>query len=381
MKASFKRSALIDALQRVSRFAAKRSTIEALRFTRLEAGGNAAGLLATDQDASCSAAIDDVEVRLAGAVLIDTERAIPILKSLRQSEVSIYQESGRVVIQEGKSVFRLASPDATTFPVSSLKPLESHYQIDYRALASLVNRTHHATDEDSPRYTFSSIQLEFGDEMLTGMASDGRRVAIASAPACKCGDVSSAQHLPPAGALLKALRSLPEGQLRIGIVGNDVVIAAESMECRIRMCEGRMPRLRDAVPRSSDSRFVAMTSDILGLVDRVALLRGTEVYEDTSGKKESLKARGATFAFSPGELEVSYKSEEGDFCDAVPVAFDGKPVSFLANYQFIQQAIRAIADCSEFYLDPNDGKSAITISTTCGGYQTAIMPMAKDLST
>ena len=63
----------------------------------------------------------------------------------------------------------------------------SYYEISARLLRELIRRTVFATDNESSRYALGGVKLEFGDDSVTAIGTDGRRLAKMTGPVTKSG--------------------------------------------------------------------------------------------------------------------------------------------------------------------------------------------------
>ena len=54
-------------------------------------------------------------------------------------------------------------------------------------LRELIRRTVFATDNESSRYALGGVKLEFGDDNITAVGTDGRRLAKMTGPVTKSG--------------------------------------------------------------------------------------------------------------------------------------------------------------------------------------------------
>ena len=116
-----------------------------------------------------------------------------------------------------RSEFKLPAENPQEFPAVAEFNESAYHELSARLLRELIRRTIFATDNESSRYALGGVLLEMGTEKITGVGTDGRRLAKMEVPARAVGGHQSGDSMTivPTKAMQLIERALTDGDAEI----------------------------------------------------------------------------------------------------------------------------------------------------------------------
>ncbi|MHC4202606.1 MAG: DNA polymerase III subunit beta, partial [Planctomycetota bacterium] len=220
MEATFDRSSLYQGVHAVSGALNQRAPRPSLQCIHLEAEAGEVIVSATDLQIAIRYTVTPKKIKKGGMALVHGTRLGALLRELGDDEVKLRVKEGRANVTVGKSSFRLVAQEPEEYPAL---PVFGKASVVLAAedLDTLVRRTAFATAQEQGRYAINGVSVSVADGKIEFAATDGRRLAVASAAAKVKGKVESC-IVPP--KMLSELRRQ----------------AAEAGEVELAVADGRM---------------------------------------------------------------------------------------------------------------------------------------------
>jgi DNA polymerase-3 subunit beta len=246
----------------------------------------------------------------------------------------------------------------------------SYYELSARLFRELIRRTVFATDNESSRYALGGVKLEWQDNLLTAVGTDGRRLAKMEGPAQAVGQPAAFGDVTviPTRAMQLLERALAEdgSEVQLAVRQNDVVVKNPRATISSRLLEGRYPRWRDVFPNRSNSLKLELTVGPVQTAVRQAAIVTSE------------ESRGVDFTFGDGSLVLAGQAAEiGQSRVELPIAYDGKPIGITLDPRFLIDFLKVLDPDKTFTIDLQDSDAA-AVCTTDDGYGYVIMPLARE---
>ncbi|MCL2743812.1 MAG: DNA polymerase III subunit beta, partial [Planctomycetaceae bacterium] len=190
MKITSNRKQFSDSFQIAAAVAAARDVRPILQNVKLTAKKDEVLLQATDTEVGIRVALDFCEVNKAGETILVTKDFRQILQMSISEEISIENVKEKVTISGvgGDESWTYMVQPADEFPDVEEFKGEAYHEISASVLSQLIRRTAYATDPDSHRYALGGVLIEFTDDTITAVATDGRRMSVQDGGAEKFGD-------------------------------------------------------------------------------------------------------------------------------------------------------------------------------------------------
>jgi DNA polymerase-3 subunit beta len=370
MKITCNREKLLSAFQTVAAVAPARSPKPILQSVKLEVADSAATLLATDLEVGIRYDVAGLEVDAPGAAVLPVDRFGSILRESTDATFRIESDHESTTIRGERSQFKLPSQNPQDFPAVAEFAEKSFYEVSSRLFRELIRRTIFATDNESSRYALGGVKLEWKDNLLTAVGTDGRRLAKMEGPAQAVGQPTPFGDVTvvPTRAMHLLERALGEdsSEVQIAVRQNDILVKNPRVTIYSRLLEGRYPRWRDVFPQRANSLKLDLTvGPVYAAVRQAAIVTSEE-------------SRGVDFTFGEGSLVLSGQTAEvGQSRVELPIAYDGKAIAITLDPRFVSDFLKVLEPEKTFTIDLQDSDAA-AVCTTDDGYGYVIMPLARD---
>jgi DNA polymerase-3 subunit beta len=370
MKIICNREKLLHAFQTAAAIAPARSPKPVLQNVKLEVSSAAATLMATDLEVGIRYDVSGIEVEALGAALLPVARFGSILRESSDATFRIESDHDGTTVRGERSQFKLPSENPLDFPAISQFSDASYYEIPARLFRELIRRTVFATDNESSRYALGGVKLEWQNNVLTAVGTDGRRLARMEGPAQAVGEPAPFGEVTvvPTRAMQLLERALSEDstEVQLAVRQNDILVKNPRATIYSRLLEGRYPRWRDVFPRRENSLKLNLTvGPVYAAIRQAAIVTSEE-------------SRGVDFTFGEGTLVLAGQTAEvGQSRVELPISYDGKPISITLDPRFMIDFLKVLEPEKTFTFDLQDSDAA-AVCTTDDGYGYVIMPLARD---
>ena len=370
MKISCNREQLFHAFQTVATVSPSRSTKPILQNVKLEVTQQGAELMATDSEIGIRHAVSGVDVQVPGIAVLSVARFGSILRESTDELLHLEEDPQGITIRGSRSQFQLQSENPAEYPMVQSFCEDHFYEISARLLRELIHRTIFATDNESSRYALGGVKLEFEENLVIAIGTDGRRLAKMEGPL-------SGKSLPadenqitivPARAMQLMEKALSPGdaEVQLAVVGNELLVHTPTVTISARLLEGRFPEWRKVFPESED--YVRLEFPVGPL--QTAIRQAAVVTSEEN--------RGVDFTLGGGMLVLSGRAAEvGQSRVELPIGYDGDELASSLDPRFVLDFLKVLDVERTFTMEMKDADSAVVCSTDDGfGY--VIMPLARD---
>jgi DNA polymerase III subunit beta len=228
MKVTCDREKLLAGFQLAALIAPSRSPKAILQKIKLDTSGERAMLMATDMDVGIRLEPEGIEVSAAGAALLPVSRFNSILRESSDEKLHIEADSQGSVVRGEHSEFKLPAENPDEFPQVATFQEEKFHVIPAKLFRELVRRTLFATDVESSRYALGGVFLEFGEDKITAVGTDGRRLAKMEGPVQAVGSPNLGENttIVPTRSmqLLERVISDDDTEIQLAVRPNDILV-------------------------------------------------------------------------------------------------------------------------------------------------------------
>lgn len=368
MKLTCEREKLLKAFQMVASVVPARSPKAVLQNVKLESKDDQVTLMATDLELGIRVEVQGVELQSPGAVLLPTVSVGKILRESPDEKLHLAMEGSRIRIWGERSEFFLPSENPEEYPELPDFEGETSHQIAARTFREMIRRTVFATDPQSTRYALGGVFIEAGDDQITAVATDGRRLALQSGPAKLGSGPAPGNTIIPTRTmqLLERVLGDNEGDILLVIRENDVQVKSQRTLVESRLVEGRFPRWRDVFPRTEPRMTVDLSvGPFLSAVRQSAIVT-------------SEHHRGVDFTFGDGKVVLLAEGAEyGEARVEMPVAYDGQQVQITLDPRFLIDFLAVLEPEKTFTMCIRTPESPVVCNTD-DGYRYLLMPLTRN---
>ncbi len=305
-----------------------------------------------------------------GSAILPLARFGSILRESSDEMLRLEADGQSTLVRGERSEFKLPSENPQEFPTVADFNEKGFHELSARLLRELIKRTIFATDNESSRYALGGVLLEFDGDKVTGVGTDGRRLAKMEVPGHAVGGHSSGDSMTivPTKAMQLVERALTDADAEIQLAAraNEILIKSPRATIYSRLVEGRFPKWRDVFPNRTGATKIELTVGPLYSAVRQAAIVTSE------------ESRGVDFSFHAGTLVLSGRAAElGQSRVELPIGYDGPELSITLDPRFVSDFLRVLDPEKVIAIEIKDAESA-AVCTTDDGYGYVIMPLARD---
>ncbi len=348
MKIVCHREGLLSACQLASAAVAVRDVKPVLRNIKAVVDDDRCTLMATDLELGIRLEVRGIKVEEPGDALLPTSRLLAILREATDEELTIEASPDKCVIRGNTNEFEMPGEDVAAFPDVPAFNEEKYHEITAAACKDMIKRTiFAAATEGQVRFgATTGLLWELEDDKAALIATDGRRLAMMTAPAKPHGGHTTKGLLPvvPTKAMSLLERNLtePDETIRISLRPNEVLMKTERAMIYSRLVEGRFPNYKQVIPAKHIHRVPLTVGPFMAAVRQAAIMTDDEskrVRFHFAKKKLTLRAQGAESGQSRVEL---------------PIDYDGKGLEISFDPKFVTDMLRVLEPDTPLTLDMND---------------------------
>ena len=348
MKFSIARDALIKPLNLVAGVVERRQTLPILSNVLLVLEGKTLSLTGTDLEVELVGRVELDAAGVDGEVTVPARKLVDICKSLPEgSTIEFALESGKATVKAGRSRFTLSTLPATDFPAVEGGAGSVALSLDQTLVKQLIDGTAFAMAQQDVRYYLNGLYLEILGGRLRVVATDGHRLALATAPALvEAGDTGV---IIPRKGVLELSRLLDgEAPLELSIGTNHVRAANEQFTFTSKLVDGKFPDYERVIPKNADKSVIGERGELKQAFTRTAILSNE-------------KYRGIRLVIrDSGVIIQAHNPEQEEAEEELEVAYSGEDIEIGFNVNYLLDALGAV-DGEEVTLSVLDSNSSCLI--------------------
>lgn len=348
-------TSLSEAIGKVSKACAVRTTAPIMECIKLSAFGEEVTLLASDGELSIRKSVK-AEIFEEGEVCVPGKLFSDFIGKLSGEEISIATGDKGVEIRYRDAGTFMQSLPAEEFPKIDFTAGENSFTMKQADLKKIIAETTFCCAQDDSRPVLKGCLMEFGDR-LEMTALDGYRLAIASVPIlAKSGEKSI---ICPARTLSEIARMLEKEDEEITLYtqGGMLLVQSEGTTVVSRLYQGEFIRKENVVPSSFATVVTLEKEELIASVERAAIL--------IRGDKNNL----VTLEIGTENVKVSSVSDFGNVAEVVKAQTEGVETAISMNAKYLLDALHTLPEekvvlsfngaVSPFILQNAEGKDSL----------------------
>jgi len=350
------RDSLLNACQIVGIAVPARTTMPVYQNIKAIAETDRLVLMATDLEVGIRYDLRGPAIEEPGEAILPVSRLTSILRESPDSEIRLDADARRSRVNTSVSEYEMPGEDPASFAdITDFTPGEKYYELAAGDLQRMIRRTVFAAARDEGKYAMRGVLWDLEDKKAKLVATDGKRLAVASGPSVLQGtaEKKSHSHLVPPKAMSLLERILADGDaaqpVQVSLRTNDALFRTERAVIYSRLVEGRFPPYRDVIPKKANAKIPLVVNDFLSAVRQAAIMTDDESKRITfhfSPGRLTLEAQGAT----TGRSKVGMKIEE----------YSGPAIDISFDPLYLTEMLRIMDGNETLQLDLVDGqKSAV----------------------
>ncbi len=327
MKVLSEREKLREGLTITTSVIPMKSTRPAVENVYLVASDDALELVGTDLDVAVRYRIEDVKVEEPGTALIPARVAADFVRDLSSETVTLRTKGETFLIEGGDDRCELTTVDPDEYPVVARFADEGWVPIQAGTFTRLVARTSFAAAREAGRYAMHGILTQVEDEELRLVATDGRRLAVATAAIEKDGVAPLKAIVPTKGMqLFCRVMDDPLELVKIHFGESQFGLKTAKAEVFARLIDGEFPRYAAVIPASTENKVEADAQTLgqkLKLVANITSPDTRAVKISVDKGRMTIFGRSAMTGMATAQLQVEFQGKPGDIAFNPDYLLDG----------------------------------------------------------
>lgn len=351
----------------------RKNTIPILSTILIQGRGGEITIIATDLDVSLQT-VCAAEVTGDFACVVQARKFFDIVRSLADAEINMsIGENNWVTITCGASEFHLQGQSRENFPAT---PTIAAFDFGIAAatLHGLITRTAFAITTEESRYALSGslFRLVEGQPMM--VATDGHRLALATANASVAIDPQAAARvgqlsvvIPKKG--LNELAKLTAGEsadVQVSKDDNHLYFKVGARLLTSRMLAGQFPNYEMVIPKANDKVVTLKRETLAQAVKRAGLMADE-------------RSHGVKLELSKDRMELSAQATEvGQSREVVVIEYAGDSLAVGFNYLYVLDFLNNVADTERVTISFKDEQNPVLFTPdgdTSFSSKSVVMPM------
>ena len=230
-------------------------------------------------------------------------------------------------------------------------------------LGALIDKTRFAISKEGTRYYLTGIFLHTVEATLTGVATDGHRLAKVALPAPRGAEGLDGIIIP--AKTVAEIRKLAEDEtpIEVGISPTKIQVAAGSVQLISKLIDGTYPDYQQVIPTGNDTTLIVDRDAFMAAVDRVSIVAA----DRTRAVKINVQAGAVTIQANSPESGTATEHVEGDY--------DGAPMEIGFNARYLIDILRELkGDTARFQLSEATKPTLVSDPTDTSALY-VLMPM------
>jgi len=373
MKFTFDRDAMIKEISIAQEVITNKSPISILSNILLIAENEALIIKATDSTVKFSSTIP-VDIQEEGRTTIFCDKFMSILSSLPSGDINFIQEDVGVTIKPTtkKVVFQLKSQASDKFPESGTSENLPFFEIPSKDFKEMIQQTIFAISDDNKKFFLTGVYFVKKDDVLTMVATDGRRLSCDNKKGLPVPDFNPA--IIPTKILSCILKNAPdEGNIKIAIIEKSIFIKFSNVEFSSVLIDGSYPNFEKVIPDNLSMSFMVNKADLDSALKRTTIMVDKKISK-------------IIFKISSGVLRlISPESDIGTADEEIPCRYEGNDISMSLNFNYVTEPLKVIDSENvvfNFNINETSGDGELNITKAviirgepAGDYIHVVMPM------
>jgi DNA polymerase III subunit beta len=320
---------LLGALQAVAGIVERRHTLPILANVLMRKTGSNVEFVTSDLEiqvrtqAELGGDAGSLSTTVGARKLIDILRMLPA-----EQTVTLTSNQNKLTLQGGKSRFTLQTLPAEDFPlVNEAVDFGPVFSVPQKTLKSLINQVHFAMAVHDIRYYLNGILFVAEGKMLTLVATDGHRLALAQA--MLEAEIPKQEVILPRKTVLELQRLLKDEDTPIDMsfAANQARFSFSGMEFVTKLVEGKFPDYNRVIPKNHRNHVMLGRAPLLASLQRAAILT-------------SDKFKGVRLNIEPGVLRIaSSNAEQEEAKEELEVDYAGDAIEIGFNVTYLMDAL------------------------------------------
>lgn len=365
MKFTVAREVLLKPLQLAAGVVERRQTLPVLANVLVSLNNAELRITGTDLEVEIRGTAQLSDADHPGAITIPARKLLDICRALPEgAAVALVADAEhRVRIQSGRSRFTLATLPAEEFPEVEQNEGRLSFRVSQGALKRILEATSFAMAQQDVRYYLNGMLWEITSGRLRAVATDGHRLALASA-AVEVEPEQKIQAILPRKGVTELSRLLgQDGEVTVTMGANHLSVEGPEYRFTTKLVDGAYPDYERVVPMGGSRALEGERETFRQAFARAAILSNE-------------KYRGVRLEMEPGKLTVAANNPDQESAEEdLAVDYSGERLEVGFNVGYLLDVFNALAGARVRLLLSDANSSVLLTDPSAEHALYVIMPM------
>ena len=327
MELAFSKDELFRSIQILQGVAAGRNTLPILSNVLVRAANDRIEIAATDLEVAIRIVVPGT-IFEEGAITVSARKLGEVVRELPPEEIKFTTtENYRVELACGAGVYKIIGLSDDEFPeIESIRG--DFFTVEAEVLRSMIDKTEFSASTEETRYFLNGLYLHLTPEKSEVVATDGRRLAVASSEALIPAPEEPIGVIVPLKSVREIMRAFEAStEVKISLLDNQIIFADDESTLTSRLIDGEYPKYEQIIPKNHEDRITVNAETLLSATRRVALLANPKTFSirfniqadqiEVSAKAPDLGEAYETVAINSGNGSLEVAFDARFFIDAL----------------------------------------------------------------
>ena len=335
MKLEFKKDALLNGINIVSKAIPSRTTMSILECILIDADASEIKLTGNDMELGIETKVEG-SILERGKIALEAKLFYEIIRKLPDGETPVVITSDNrfnTIIECENAVFNIQGRDGEEFSYLPYIERDQHISLTQFTLKEAIRQTIFSISPNDSNKMMAGELLEVKDDFLKVVSLDGHRISIRKVELKE--NFGNIKVVVPGKTLTevsKILSGETDDDVRIFFTTNHIVFEFEETIVVSRLIEGEYFRIDQMLSSDYETKITVNKRELLSCIDRATLL----VKE---GDKKPI-----IIHITDGSMELKINSQIGSMKEDIDIEKEGKDILIGFNPRFLMDALRVIDD-------------------------------------
>lgn len=323
---------LSDAVLKVIRATAVRTTNPILEGIKLHASEDSLTLSATDLEISIEKTIP-ADVKIPGDTVVPGKFFADFVKKLSNEQIELStteQNTLKIKYTDSEGYLQCMNPEE--FPIIKELVAPEKITLSPLELKDLIEKTIFSVAVDDARPNLKGCLFEVADNKMTAVALDGYRLAMVKTDvACTSNKLSFIVPGRCLGEIAKLI-SVTSDSIDVLVSQNHLLINDGSVKIITRLLEGEFINYKQVIPTTVSTTILVSKAQLEDGLDRASLLARMD-------KNNLVK-----FDIRDKILTLTSASNIGNVTENITISLEGKDLVIAFNARYLSDCMHSISD-------------------------------------
>ena len=360
-----KKEEIVKSLNATLGVVEKRQTLPILSNVLFEVDESTLKLTATDLESEISTISTISNFKSGGRTTAPAKKLSELCRLFKDdSEIHFYLDGDNLKIETDSGKYNLSTLPSDDFPIFEKEEGGNVVNISAQNLKAIITKTSFAMGNQDWRHYLNGLYLSVEDTLITSVATDAHRLALANA-ALNEGISENITGIVPRKSINEIGKIVSEysENILLQLSANSINVSVSGTSFASKLIEGKFPDYEQVIPSGESSTLTIDKKTLSESLSRVSVL-------------SSEKFRGVRIVTSKDSITISANNPEKEQAEeSITCSYSGEDIDIAFNVNYIQEILSSIdSENVEIHFFGSD-KSCLITNPGSDSFKYVVMPL------